>query len=106
MPDYKESTNTITSWQRCYRITIENPYGAMPSVRFDEEMCTSADGKSTSNVTGCIVQNFDDPAHTFPLCDPQTGEPTGATMTHGELYAVLWSLYMALAVERDAQLNT
>ncbi len=45
---------------------------------------------------------FTDPSATFPLLDPSTGNPVGATISHGEVYAVLWSLYMALAAERDA----
>ena len=41
----------------------------------------------------------------FPLLDPATGNPVGATLSHGEVYAVLWSLYMALAAERDAAMT-
>lgn len=50
------------------------------------------------------------------MLDPTTGNPVGAislgevydelgnlyvTLTHGQVYAILWSLYMALAAERD-----
>lgn len=102
MADYKETTKSMTCWQRCYRITIENPYGAMPTVRFDEEMRTNIDGQTVASVTGCITRDFDDPKHVFALRNPATGDPTGIEMTHGDVYAVLWSLYMSLAAERDA----
>jgi hypothetical protein len=35
------------------------------------------------------------------MLNPETGEATGATVTHAELYAILFSLYMQTAVERD-----
>lgn len=103
MADYKASTKSVASWQRCYRITIENPYESMPSIRFDEELCAVADGKVASNVIGSIFKNYDNQSKIFQLRNPLTGDLTGSAMTYGELYAVLWSLYMALAEERDAQ---
>jgi hypothetical protein len=51
---------------------------------------------------GAIHKDFTDPAVEFPLLDPTTGNPVGVTLSHGEVYAMLWSLYMALAAERDA----
>ena len=104
MPDYKAQTKVVSTWQRCYRITIENPYAATPSIRFDEEVMTVVDNETSSSVVGRFVRDFVDPENTFSLYDPQTGEKTGSTMTHGEVYAVLWSLYMSLADERDAQI--
>ena len=105
MPDYKESAVSGKQWQRCRAIEIDNPYGAMPVVRFFEEMRTQVGGQSVSVPVGGITQNFDDPGKIFQLCNPMTGEQTGQTMTHGEVYAVLWSLYMALAEERDAEVT-
>ena len=52
-----------------------------------------------------LQKEFTDPAVTFPLLDPSTGNPVGPTLTHGQVYATLWSLYMALAAERDAALT-
>lgn len=39
------------------------------------------------------------------MLNPETGEPTGATVTHGELYAILYSLYMQTALERDVAIS-
>ena len=103
MPDYKESQVAGTRWQRCNRIVINNPYGAMPNIRFDEEERVALGDRTLGNPVGGIIKDFDNPALTFPLCNPATGEATGTTMTYGDVYAVLWSLYMALAEERDAE---
>lgn len=102
MPDYKESTISGKSWQRCYCIVINNPYDAMPSIRFDEETRIYIGDKTFSDPVAGIVKKFDNPASEFPLRDPATGDPVGVQMTYGEVYAALWSLYMALAEERDA----
>jgi hypothetical protein len=40
-------------------------------------------------------------ANVGKMLNPETGEATGATVTHAELYAILFSLYMQTAVERD-----
>jgi len=106
MPDYKESQISGTSWQRCRAIRINNPYGAMPSIAFDEERRFAIGDRTIGETTGGIIKDFDNPAQTFPLFNPATGEPTGQTMTYGEVYAVLWSLYMGLAAERDAEAVT
>lgn len=102
MADYKESEVSGKQWQRCRAIEIDNPYGAMPVVRFFEELRTQVGGQGVAVPVGGITQNFDDPAKTFPLRNPMTGELVGATATYGEVYGLLWSLYMALAEERDA----
>ena len=104
--DYKQATITGDSWQRCLHIEINNPSGATPSIRFDEERRIAlADGTSIGTPAGSIHKDFTDPAVEFPLLDPSTGNPVGATISHGEVYAILWSLYMALAAERDAAMT-
>ena len=104
MPDYKESQVAGTRWQRCNRIVINNPYGAMPSIRFDEEERIALGDRTLGSSVGGIIKDFDNPALTFPLRNPATGEATDTTMTYGDVYAVLWSLYIALAAERDAEI--
>lgn len=101
--DYKQSAVTGESWQRCLRIEIINPSGATPSIRFDEERRIAlADGTSIGIPAGSIHKDFTDPSATIPLLDPSTDNPVGATISHGEVFSILWSLYMALAAERDA----
>ena len=38
--DYKETSLTGSQWQRCNRITIDNPYNATPQITMHEEMMT------------------------------------------------------------------
>jgi hypothetical protein len=101
--DYKQSSVTGESWQRCLHIEINNPSGATPSIRFDEERRIAlADGTSIGTPAGSIQKDFTDPTAVFQLLDPATGNPVGSVISHGEVYAILWSLYMSLAVTRDA----
>jgi hypothetical protein len=80
--DYKQSTVTGESWQRCLHIEINNPSGATPSIRFDEERRIAlADGTSIGTPAGSINKDFTDPSATFPLLDPSTGNPVGATLS-------------------------
>ena len=112
--NYKETTVNGSSWVRCRAVTINNPLpgntlsdmpqpdGATgPVVYFQEEKVVSLDGSNIHMDAGSCHKPFD-PAATIPLLDPTTGEPTGTTVTHAELYAILFSLYMQTALERDA----
>ena len=72
-------------------------------IRFDEERRIAlADGTSVGTPAGAIQKAFTDPSIELPLLNPETGEPVGQQITYGFVYAVLWSLYMTLAAERDA----
>jgi len=104
MSDYKESTVAGTAWQRCCQIVIDNPRGAVPSVRFEEEeVLALADGREIKRSLGALALPFD-PAQEIPLRDPATGELTGDLTTYGAAYALLYSAYMAAAEARDAAL--
>lgn len=104
MPDYKETTLSGNSWQRCPQIVIDNPRGGVPSVRFDEEVVLAVNGEEIRRPAAGVVVAFD-PAKSFPLLDPTTGLPTGATATYADAYALLYSAYLAAALERDAALT-
>ena len=56
-------------------------------------------------VAGSVEQVLGDPSASFVLRNPATGQPTGQTMRHGELYVALWSLYIGLAEARDVEQN-
>lgn len=103
MADYKESTVAGTSWIRACRVVIENPYQQAPSVMFVEERAINLGDQIITQLQSNVSCAFD-PAATFPLLDPLTGEVSTERpeITHGELYAVLNSLYMHLATQRDA----
>jgi hypothetical protein len=110
--NYQETTVSGTSWTRCRAVTITNPLPGRgpvqaitgieegPTAFFQEEKVVSNDGSQTTVDTGSCRKAFY-PAATIPMLNPETGEATGATVTHAELYAILFSLYMQTAVERD-----
>ena len=102
MADYKESTISGTSWQRAVRVIVNNTYQGTPSVMFQEELVTNINGVVTIQPVAEVSCVFD-PAATFPAIDPVTGEPVGRDITHGEVYALLNSLYMYLAQQRDVK---
>ncbi len=102
MPDYKQTTATATTWQRCNQIVIDNPRNGAPSVRFDEETVTAlAIGEEIRHQVGTLSLPFD-PAQTIPLRDPASGELTGQESSYGMAYVLLYSAYMAAAQARDA----
>lgn len=101
MPNYKEVTGSGTMWTRCYQIVINNPYGGLvKSARFFEENVVTIDSTIMQSNRGFIDKTFD-PAALIELRDPSTGDKTGQTITQGELYNILYSLYMNTAIERD-----
>lgn len=61
-----------------------------------------ADGSTIGTPAGSTQREFSDPGATLALRNPETGALTGQTITHGELYAILWSLAMESAALADA----
>jgi hypothetical protein len=101
MADYRATTTTVESWQRCFRIVIENQRGALPRMDCLEEVVTVTDGQEVrEQVPGCAVEFS--PADVVPLRDPMTGELTGQSVTQAEMYAVMYSAYRHAAAQRDA----
>ena len=101
MADYNEQTVTGKSWQRCYAITVANPYAGTPSIVFSEEVLTLLGDKSHRTSLNSVSLHYD-PEATVDLYDPATLEPTGQTMTHQEMYLALFGAYMTAAKARDA----
>ena len=101
MPDYKEGAIAGIKWTRCCMMVIDNTYNQIPSVQFVEEERMVIDGQGYCQSKGSILAQFSDPTATVVLLDPATDQPTGGTITHGEIYAILRSLYLGKAVERD-----
>ena len=91
------------SRDRICHIECLNGYGQTPTIRFDEERRTILGGGETiGRPTRSITIEFTTPDKTFPLRNPMTGELTRGTMTHGGLYAVLYSLATQAALDADA----
>lgn len=103
MADYKQQNLTGQRWTRAFRVLIENPFGGVPSITFNEEgITTLSDGSVVNSPCGSVGMQFTDPTAVVQLRDPVTNEPIdGAFMTHGQIYAALSSLYLAAAEARD-----
>ena len=104
MADYRSDTITGSKWTRAREILIQNPHAGDKSVTFVEEEVTQlSDGTAINKPLGVITTIFNDPSTVVNLRSPITNELVGATITHGEIYAILHSAYMDAAVARDAQ---
>lgn len=100
MANYNEQSGSGQSWQRCYTITIDNPYQATPVITFHEELVVQiGDNTIRQPKTSCRVQF--DPNQTFNVVNPENNINTGATLTHKDLYVYLYSLYIDAATKRD-----
>ena len=107
MSDYNESVipGTITTWQRCHSIQIQNPYNdpSAVNVRFDEEIVkVLPDGEVIKSApqNGGITKEFD-PSVVIQLRDPETWELTDESTTMGAMMAAIGSAYWQFALERD-----
>lgn len=101
--NYKESALTGKSWQRAGRITIENPVSNGKAIIFHEELATQLSDGTMNNVPlGTLREDFIDPAERFQMRDPVSdGIIEGQTLSYGEAYAILYSLYHHVAGKRD-----
>lgn len=99
--NYQETAVSGIQWKRCTRLVLNNPFGGVPSVRFEEE---EAIGVGERTLTFPVNEMFVKPfsvSGSFPILNPENGVPAGPTMTHTELITILYSLYIACATERD-----
>jgi len=103
MANYKETDITGSSYTRCNQVLINNALDVTPTVHFDEQMVVLLEtGGSIVRGAGGIDVVFD-PAKSIALINPATGEPTGSSISYGELYAMLYSAYIDAALARDAE---
>lgn len=113
MPNYKEDQVVGTVWMRCANIHINNPHASLgpPPIAtfFEEEIIDMGNNKfviSPSKIKP--VSAVVDPVNgVIDLYDPVTGSKIeGQTMTHAQLYAILYSAYRTEADKRDIALAT
>ncbi len=101
---YSSSSVTGESWTRAKRIVIENPLNLDNLIKFIEEKVIIMDGEYIHLDQGILDMKLgvDDLSTTFDIIDVTTGEPTGEKMSYGTLHSIIFSVYMALALERDS----
>ena len=101
MANYNETSITGESYQRTNRIIIENPYQGTPVIVFEEQKVFNlGDGEVLQKPMGQLRLNFN-PAEVINIIDPTTNTDTGHTITLGEIYALVYSVYWQKAIERD-----
>jgi hypothetical protein len=110
MPDYRQTTGQATTWLRAHSITISNPLAGQgqggPTITFSEQEVLQMGERvivTPSNTGPDWPKLAFDPAASITLLNPETGAPTGGTMSHTQLYTAIYSLYMQAAAERDAR---
>jgi hypothetical protein len=98
--NYKEETITGTSWIRCNRVELLNQLNGIKQIFFQEEKVVNVGDTPITSHSGACTTSYD-PNAVIPLLDAN-GQDTGSTFTHDTLYAMLYSLYMRTATQRDA----
>lgn len=83
------------SFIRCPQVIIDNRMGAAPTVTFHRERIVGLEGSDPIRQPLSPLPLPFDPTASVPVLDPNTGEPTGATITQGELYALVYSVFVA-----------
>lgn len=119
MANYQESNISGVTWTRCNTVIITNPLPGSPSAEvrpttkepyppsatFKEEQIMSIDNKIYVTGNSICAKDFE-PTSLIPLLDPNTNQPTGTSVTHAELYQILYSLYIQTAMERDVVMQS
>lgn len=100
--NYNETNISGTQYQRAAEIKIINPLNTELDkiITFVEQKVYVLDSKSIVEGAGILNVTFN-PSEVITIIDPSTGEPTGNTVTHAEIYKILYSVYIQYAKLRD-----
>ena len=101
---YQASEVTGTEYLRARLVQIHNQMGVAPHVAFVEERVTQLPGRVITQDNATLTTPYN-PDAVIELINPADMQPLGATMTHGQIMVGLYSLYMALAAQRDAEVG-
>lgn len=104
MNNYAEANLSATTYKRCPKIEIQNPLNGLPRINMVEEQVITAGGLSMSNFVGVLEEVYS-PSGVIDIYDPITGQKTNATISHNEIMALLYSIYMTAANKRDSQIT-
>lgn len=101
MPNYKETSISGSSYTRCSQVTIINKIATIPIIKFEEEEIILLSSGNLNKNNGQIEVLFDS-SRIIEVFDPVSGVKTTQTVTLGEIYALVYSVYMNEALSRDA----
>lgn len=100
---YQPSAVSGEEFTRCYQVLIDNHAGASPvTTFFEERVLEGGPGVPARRWPSGQCAAVFDPAAEIPILDPATGAPSGATITMGALYGLMYSAYLWAATARDA----
>lgn len=107
MPNYQESITegVVQKWRRLDYATVYN-HAPFSIVCHEQDRTVLPDGRVLNDPVEQIKYELTDPTVEIPLIDPATYEPTEQTITAGEAYVMLASVYLWLARQRDAAAET
>jgi len=99
---YKGEEITGAKRRRSYRVEAHNPaQGAKSITFFEEDLTELSNGLMINTPAGQIRAQLTDPSIEFEIVNPADDKPMGQYATHGQVYALLHSLYLSLAYARD-----
>lgn len=96
--NYRQTNVAGIQWDRCSNVTIHNPYGGPATIALLNETVAQVGGQTVTLARKPLTAPFD-PAAVIALRNPETDALTGGSITQGEVYAILYSLYRAMADE-------
>ena len=98
--NYKQTNETGTVYTRCYQVSIDNGLNKNPIVSMHEEEVFTI-GTNTITRPGRFLQKSYNASEVIELVNPETGEPIGQSVSHQELFVMMYSLWLATAKEHD-----
>ena len=104
MANYREETTegAINKWRRMSHGTVYNE--PVPRIEMhDEDRTVLPDGTTINSYVGSLTYAMTDPSVEIPLVNPETFEPTAQTMTAGQIWLAMASVYLWLARQRDGE---
>jgi len=107
MANYQESDIAGTKYTRAYQVHVQNGMAAKAITFHEEEVINLAD-EVIQRKKGSVTAPFtsDNASTEFALVDPTTGADSGQAMSYQDVYVALYSLYLHLAAQRDAQADS
>jgi ligand-binding sensor domain-containing protein len=102
MNNYVPTAASGTAYTRAKRLVMDNPLNGTQTVSVYEELVVQLNGDTVQQDKAGFTVQINDTSKTVALLDPETGAPTGQTMTYVQVYAAMYSAYIAWASMRDA----
>jgi hypothetical protein len=101
MNNYKQTAVSGDSYERAFRIIVENKKGDTPHMTFQNEMLLNVNG-TEQHLDADSFTSYFDPAATFPLINPMDDSPLGQTGSDIQFQVLLYSKYVDARNKRDA----